>query len=61
VADLNGLPQVSWLGKKEYTSLAIRRKRVELRELERLCVKLIKKAQKQLRTQIKMRLSEKLN
>src|SRR5947207_9894416 len=42
------LSQICWLGNEEYTSLAIRGKRVELKELRDLCGALLKKAEIQL-------------
>lgn len=53
-ADGSSLPQISWLGKDEYTSLAIHGKRVELRELKILSKSLLKKANMQLKGQVKM-------
>jgi len=52
--DGSSLPQISWLGKEEYTSLAIHGKKVELRELGNLSNTLLKKVKKQLNNQVKM-------
>lgn len=53
-SDGSTLPQISWLGKEEYTALAIHGKRVELLELSDLSRTLLKKAKRQLNTQVKM-------
>ena len=48
------LPQVTWLGKNEYTSLAIHGKKVELDQLRSLCKKLMKDVKKKFNSEIKM-------
>ena len=52
--DGGSLPQISWLGKEEYRSLAIHGKKVELSELGNLSNTLLKKATMQLNNQVKM-------
>ena len=52
--DGSSLPQINWLGKEEYTSLAIHGKKVELKELGNLSNTLLKKAKTQLNSQVKM-------
>jgi len=53
--DGSTLPQVSWLGNDEYTSLAIHAsKRVDLQELRNLCSALLKEAETQMRRKVKM-------
>ena len=52
--DGSTLPQINWLGKEEYMALAIHGKKVELRELANLSMTLLKKAKKQLNSQVKM-------
>jgi hypothetical protein len=52
--DVSALPQVAWLGRNEFTSLTINGKKVELRQLRRLCQTLMKKAKNQLKREIKM-------
>jgi hypothetical protein len=56
-ADGGTLPQISWLGKDEYTALAIHGKRVELRELGKLSRTLLKKTKTYLDSQVKMGLN----
>ena len=51
------LPQVSWLGIEEGIALATHGKGVELQELRHLCSTLLKKAEIQLRSEIKMGLT----
>jgi hypothetical protein len=46
--EAGGLPQVSWLGLESGQALAIHGKRVELRQIKKLCKSLMKKAKKQL-------------
>jgi hypothetical protein len=48
------LPQVTWLGKNEYKSLAIHGKKVELDQLRSLCKKLMKDVKKKFNSEIKM-------
>jgi hypothetical protein len=55
--DTTSLPQICWLGNKEYTSLAIHGKRVELRELRKLCKTLLKEAESQLHERVMMGIS----
>jgi len=55
--DSTTLPQICWLGNEEYTSLAIRGKRVELDQLKNLCSKLLKEAEIQLHSKVKMGIS----
>jgi hypothetical protein len=55
--DTTSLPQICWLGDKEYTSLAIRGKRVELSELRNLSRALLKEAEIQLHSRVKMGIS----
>jgi len=55
--DTTSLPQVCWLGDKEYTSLAIHGKKVELNELRNLCRALLKEAEIQLHSRVKMGIS----
>src|SRR5271156_5033274 len=40
--DTSALPQISWLGNDEYTSLAIHGKRMELQQLQDLCSMMLK-------------------
>lgn len=55
--DTTSLPQICWLGNKEYTSLAIHGKRVELKELRKLCKSLLKEAESQLHDKVMMGIS----
>jgi hypothetical protein len=55
--DSTCLPQICWLGENEYTSLAIRGKKVELSELKKLCRELLKEAETQLHSRVKMGVS----
>ena len=55
--DGSTLPQVSWLGNDEYTSLAIHGKRVELQELRDLCSALLREAERQMKRKVKMGMS----
>jgi len=48
------LPQICWLDHEGHTSLAIHGKRVELRQLRKLCGTLLKRAKTQLQSQVKM-------
>ena len=52
--DSSTLPQICWLDHEGYTALAIHGKRVELRQLRKLCGTLLKKAKRQLQSQVKM-------
>jgi hypothetical protein len=52
--DSSGLPQISWLGDEKYISLAIHGKKVELKELQDLSRKLLKKAKIYMNSQVKM-------
>ena len=52
--DTSALPQVMWLGRKEYKSLTIHGKRVDLDQLQRLCQQLIKDVKRKFRGEIKM-------
>jgi len=52
--DTTSLPQICWLGENEYTSLAIHGKKVELDELRNLCKTLLKEAEIQLHSRVKM-------
>jgi hypothetical protein len=51
------LPQICWFEENEYTSLIIRGKKVELSELKNLCRELLKKAETQLHSRVKMGVS----
>ena len=50
--DSGTLPQVTWLGKNEYQSLAIHGKKVELNQLRSLCQKLMKDMKKKFNSKI---------
>ena len=52
--DSSTLPQVTWLGKNEYKSLAIHGKKVELDQLRDLGKKLMKDVKKKFNSEIKM-------
>lgn len=56
--DIMTLPQICWLGNEEYTSLAIRGKRLELKWLKNLCNALLKEAEVQLHNNVKMGISD---
>jgi len=55
--DSSILPQVRWLGKEEHTSLAVHGKKVELKQLRKLCSKLLKDVENELRKEVKMGIS----
>ena len=50
----SALPQVAWLGDKEYTSLTIHGKRVDLNQLQRLSQQLLKDINRKFRHEVKM-------
>jgi hypothetical protein len=52
--EAGALPQVSWLGIESGMSLAIHGKRVELEQLRKLCLSLLREAQVQLDFKVKM-------
>ena len=52
--ETGALPQVSWLGIESGMALAIHGKRVELEQLRKLCSSLLKEAQVQLGSRVKM-------
>jgi hypothetical protein len=52
--DAGALPQVSWLGIESGMALAIHGKRVELEQLRKVCVSLLKEARVQLDFRVKM-------
>ena len=52
--ETSALPQVTWLGKQDYQALAIHGKKVELSQLKSLYKTLLKKARRQLNTEVKM-------
>jgi len=55
--DHSSLPQVTWLGENEFEALAIHGKRVELKQLQTLSLTLLKKAEMQMRGEVKMGLA----